>query len=106
MQEELKPTFVKQIQKAVDQGQVVLIHAPPSQRPAPTPHNIDEASLTAALCLLFKLRHSEGRMLIKLLAHNYSSKEDLRVAAARDQEITLGTTSTFLSSLRKKLRSE
>jgi hypothetical protein len=64
-------------------------------------HARDEASLVAALCLIFKLSRSEGQMLVQLLAHDYSTKEELRVAA---QTITHSSTHVLLNSLRAKLK--
>jgi len=65
----------------------------------------DEASLAAALCLLFELKHSEGRMLARLLTRECITKEELRAAASHDdQPIAVGSIGVFLSTLRAKLR--
>ena len=52
MQKISEPAFVRQLQMAIDQGQVVLIPTP-VQRPAPAklPHNRGRVALAAALCL-------------------------------------------------------
>jgi hypothetical protein len=101
-----KPTFIEQIEAAVAKGQVVLI-APPTQPRAPTPpppQLRDEASLAAVLCLLFDLGHSEGRILVRMLAYDYSSKPELRLAASHSgRMLTINTTGVLISSLRKKL---
>lgn len=110
MQKVSEPAFVKLLQEAVNQGQVVLVPAPDrplSQRPAPTTPPLrdrDEASLIAAFCLLFKLRRTESLLLVKLATCDYSTKEELRAAASQDgQAITAGSMNVFISSLRKKL---
>jgi hypothetical protein len=98
-------TFAKLLQQAMEQGQVVLIPAPPEPpRPAPPPHHDRGEVSLAALCLAFKLKRSEGQMLVRLLTHSCSTIEELRIAAAHTNKIiTIGTTRIFLSALRKKL---
>src|SRR5262245_33628347 len=101
MEKVSEPAFI-----AVDRGQVVLIPAPkgpPSQHPTapaiPALRDRDEASLAAVLCLLFELKHSEGRMLGRLLTHDYSTKEELGAAASHDdQPIATGTIGVFVSA--------
>ena len=65
----------------------------------------DEARLAGALCLIFKLKASEGRMLAQLLTRDYSTKEELIAAASLDETrmIATGTLNAFLSSMRKRL---
>jgi len=108
MHKGLAPAFIKRLQKAADQGQVVLIPAPAKPAPPapaiPPPRARDEASLTAALCLLFKLRRSEGQALAKLMTCDYSNKEELRTAASRHNlTLTLNSTDVLICTLRKKL---
>jgi hypothetical protein len=53
---------------------------------------------------MFRLRLSEGRMLVALMTQDYSGKDTLRIAASlADQMATIGTMKVLLSSLRKKL---
>ena len=109
MQEDPEP-FVKQLQNALDQGQVVLIPAPdwtPNPRPAPaTPpqRDRDEASLAAVLCLLFNLRRSEGQVLMKMATQDYVAKKEIHAAAAQDERtIAESSVSVVISGMRKKL---
>jgi len=96
----LEPAFIKQIQKAVDQGQIVF-----ARPPAPPPlRDRDEASLAAALCLSFKLGRSEGQMLAKLMTCDYATQKDLHVAASRNnQKVALSSVRVLVCVLRKKL---
>jgi hypothetical protein len=91
----MQPTFIKQmIQEAVNQGQVVLVSTPAKpldQRPkrAPTTpplRNRDEASLAAALCLMFKLRRSEGQVLMKMATQDFVSKDEIFAAVAQSDQ--------------------
>jgi hypothetical protein len=110
MQEDPEPTFVKQIQEAVDRGQVVLVPTlgmPPGQRPTPTTppqRDRDETSLTAALCLMFGLRRTEGQILMQLATQDYLTKAEIFAAAAQSgQAVKISTISVLISVLRKKL---
>src|SRR5262245_63436679 len=76
----MQPAFVKQLQRALDAGQVVLVPPPAKAPDQPPPRSRSESSLTAALCLLFKLTRSEGRVLAKLFLRDYGAKEDLQSA--------------------------
>jgi hypothetical protein len=76
----MQPAFVKQLQQALDAGQVVLV-PPPAKAPEQPPlRNRSEPALTAAFCLLFKLSRNEGRVLTKLFSHDYGAKKDLQSA--------------------------
>jgi DNA-binding response OmpR family regulator len=67
--------------------------------------NRDETSFVASLCLIFKLTRTEGKMLAWLLAHDYSTREELRAAASHDgQTIAASSTSVLLNTLRGKLK--
>jgi DNA-binding winged helix-turn-helix (wHTH) protein len=109
MDNEPEPTFAKQIQTAVDRGQVVMVPTltrPPNQSPAPTipQRDRDEASLTAVLCLLFNLRRSEGQVLMLMATQDYVSKEEIFAAATQnEQTIAKSTVSVLIHALRKKL---
>jgi hypothetical protein len=100
-------SFARLLRQAVEKGQVVLVPAPdrPPELVRPPPLALrDENSLVAALCLIFKLRLNEGRMLAGLMSRDYCTKEELRTAAAyANKTITTGTTHIFLSGLRKRL---
>jgi hypothetical protein len=106
MQKTLAPAFVKQIQDALSQGQVVIIPAPAgAEAPATAPPR-DKDALTVTLCLIFRLRRSEGQILAELITHDSRTREQLHRAAIRGgPTITLGTTGTLISTLRKKLAS-
>jgi hypothetical protein len=106
------PKLAKQIQQAVDRGQVVLIPAPapPSEAtaaPIPLPHNRSEGALTATFCMLFGLTRCESRMLVRLATQDYGDKNELRAAAsaALGRPVTENSIQTMLAGLRKKLKS-
>ena len=102
MQEKLEPTLVRQLQDAADQGRLVEITPAPTTPPA---RARDETSLAAVLCLLFKLTHSEGRLLVQLLTNDCVEKEELCAALSRNaRPVTVGSIETFLCTLRAKLR--
>ena len=70
----------------------------------PKPGDRDANALAAALCLTLGLRHTEGRMLARLLARDYCTKEELRAAASDDKgAIAISSTDVFIAALRKKL---
>jgi DNA-binding winged helix-turn-helix (wHTH) protein len=101
-----EPTLTKLLQEAVDQGHVVFVHTP---KPPPTPPIVplderDEASLAAALGLIFKLSPGESRILANLMRHEHRSKEDLR-AIATYNAVTPSIVTVLVCSLRKKLKS-
>jgi hypothetical protein len=102
MEKELEPTFVRRIQKAMNQGQVVLIPAP---APAAPPSNTGTASLAITLCLLFKLDRRESRTLVELLVNDFGAKENIRTAlvALVGRTVTDNNLHTIVASLRKKL---
>lgn len=106
MHEEPTPTFVAQLQQAIDRGQVVLI-TPPVQRSDPRPvpampMHRDEAALAAIFALLFRLTTRERRVLVHLATHEVSSKEQLLAAAACNTKTSaLGVT---IHKLRKRLK--
>jgi Transcriptional regulatory protein, C terminal len=100
-----EPTFTKLLQEAVDAGHVVFVHTP---KPPPTPpivplYERDETSLAVALGLVFKLSHSESRILANLMRHEHRSKEELR-AIATYNATTTSIVSVLVYSLRKKLK--
>ena len=103
--------FAKQLQDAVERGQVVLIPAPdrpPSQHPAtqatPPQRDRDEKALAAVLCLLFGLRRSEGQVLMKMATQDYVAKKEIHAAAAQDERtIAESSVSVVISGMRKKL---
>jgi DNA-binding winged helix-turn-helix (wHTH) protein len=100
--------FVKQLQEAAEAGQVVLIPTPAKPAPrtsaTPPPRHRDEVSLAATLCLMFKLRRSEGQVLMKMATQDFVSKDEIFTAAAQsDQTIADSTVSVLISVLRKKL---
>src|SRR5205809_5253531 len=78
--------FVKQLQEAAEAGQVVLIPTPAKPAPrtsaTPPPRHRDEVSLAATLCLMFKLRRSEGQVLMKMATQDFVSKDEIFTAAA------------------------
>lgn len=64
----------------------------------------DRDEQVAALCVTFKLTHSEGRMLAILLANDFTTVEQLRdAAAAPDKKLAYSTMRVFLCGLRAKL---
>jgi hypothetical protein len=108
MQNELEPAFVKRLQKAADEGQVVLIPAPAKSAPrtnaTPPLRDRDEAALAAVLRLLFELQGSEGHILAKLTTCDYVTPEELQITANRDKPIfTRSTVTVLICGLRKKL---
>src|SRR5262245_23671996 len=97
-------TLAKQLQDAADQGRLVVIAPAPSPT-TPPPRARDEASLVAVLCLLFKLTHSESRILVQLLTNDCVSKEELRATISHNaRPVTIDSIDTFLCTLRAKLR--
>src|SRR5262245_5904417 len=107
MEEEPAPGLAKQIQQAVDRGQVVLIPAPakpPKADPVPLPRNRSAGALTATFCVLFKLTRSESRMLVWLAVNDYGNRNELReaVSAIAGRPITENTIDVTMSGLRKK----
>jgi DNA-binding winged helix-turn-helix (wHTH) protein len=112
MHDEPEPTFAKQLQDAVERGQVVIVPAPhrspgrPRTSAAPLPRNRSKASLTAAFCLTFKLTRAESHTLLQLLVRDYNSKEDLCVAesAFLGRTVSDNTVQTIICALRKKLK--
>ena len=99
-------SFAEMLQQAVERGQVVLIPAPdqPLDPPRPAPLRARSEVSLAALCLTFKLKRTEGQILVWLLTHDCSTPEELRAAAAHaNKTITAGTTRMFVSTLREKL---
>ena len=65
----------------------------------------DRDEQVAALCMTFKLTHSEGRMLAMLLANDFTTVEELRAAAAApDKKLAYSTMRVFLCGLRAKLK--
>jgi hypothetical protein len=96
------PAFIKQLQTAVDRGQVVVI-APNANSAVPPLH---QGALAARLALKFGLSHTEGRTLAHLLTHDCSTMKELcTVAATRGrQPPTTNTMWAYISSLRKKLK--
>jgi Transcriptional regulatory protein, C terminal len=101
-----EPTLAKLLQEAVDAGHVVFVHTP---KPPPTPPIVplderDEASLAAALGLVFKLSPSESCILANLMRREHCSREDLRAIASYSATAT-SIVSVLVCSLRKKLKS-
>jgi DNA-binding response OmpR family regulator len=97
----MQPAFVKQLQQALDAGQVVLVPPPAKVPDRPPLRNRSESSLTAAFCLLFKLARSEGRVLTKLFLRDYGAKEDLQSAGSTSDN----SVQALICVLRKKLKS-
>jgi hypothetical protein len=65
----------------------------------------DAAALGAILCVVLKLRRSEGRLLAELMVRDCCSREQLRTAVSQDnREITLGSITPFICLLRKRLK--
>ena len=64
-----------------------------------------EVSLTAKICMAFKLTRSEAHMLALLLADGHATKEDLiaRESALVGRTVTDNTVQTVICALRKKL---
>jgi hypothetical protein len=89
--------IVKQIEEALARGQVVLI-------PTPSLGDRDETSLVTALCLLFRLRHSEGRVLMKMVTQGSIGKAEIfKIVAHSEQTVVNGTVAVLICRLRKKL---
>ena len=70
------PTFLEQIQEAVDRGQVVVIPAPA----VVTPQRDIGAALAAALSLAFGLGRGEARILGYLVTYGFASTNELCVS--------------------------
>jgi DNA-binding winged helix-turn-helix (wHTH) protein len=62
-----------------------------------------EAESLAAICLVFGLRHNEGRMLMSLMTHNFRTHDQLRAVIAQEV-VSSSTMSVTLFTLRKKLK--
>jgi len=99
-----EPTLAKLLQEAVDAGHVVFVHTPklPPTPPIVPPDERDEATLAAALGLVFKLSRSESRMLASLMRHEHRSKEELRAIVSYNAS-TASSVSVIVHHLRKKL---
>jgi hypothetical protein len=87
------------LKEAMGQGRLVIL------RTSTVPPNA-EASLLAALNLLFKLTATEGRALVELMEHQHVSREALHAAMARDGNpiSQLKTIDVVIHKLRKKLK--
>jgi hypothetical protein len=89
--------IAKQIEAALAKGQVVLIPTSPVG-------DRDETSLVTALCLLFKLRRSGGRVLLKLVMRGSVSKAEVFAAVAHSEQTKMaGAVSLLIWRLRKDL---
>ena len=95
-----EPAFAKILQDALSRGGQVVVVQPPAP-PLPPPRDRDEASLVATLCALFDLQAREGLLLAKLMASDFQTLEELRIAVAPKR--TPNSMKIFLSLLRKKL---
>jgi DNA-binding winged helix-turn-helix (wHTH) protein len=109
MPEQPEPTtFVKQLQDAAERGLVVLLPTIRlGQRVVDSPlpqRDRDEGSLTVALCLLFKLRRTEGQVLMRMATQDFVSKDEIFAAATQNEQTKADSTvSVMISTLRKKL---
>jgi hypothetical protein len=89
--------IAKQIEEALARGQVVLIPTSPVG-------DRDETSLVTALCLIFKLRRSGGRVLLKLVMQGSVTKADVFAAVAHSEHTNMaGAVSVLIWKLRKDL---
>jgi hypothetical protein len=101
MQKLSEPAFTKILQDALSQGAQLLVVKPPAA-PLPPPRDRDEMAFIVTLCAVLGLAAREGRLLAKLMASDYQTLEELRVAIAPKRSPKSMT--IFLSGLRKKLR--
>ena len=87
------PTTVEVIQRAFDQGQLLIF--PATQR----------APLVAICCEAFKLTRAEGRVLVQLLSYTHASRRELHVAMANDDNpaTCAKLVDVIIHRLRKKL---
>ena len=77
---------------------------PPTQRPKYIPTLRNEASLTAALALMFKLRRSQAHVLMKMATQDFISKDEIfSTVTQNDRALADNTVSVHISVLRKKL---
>jgi hypothetical protein len=95
-----EPAFAKILQDALSRGGQVVVVQPPAPS-LPPPRDRNEAELVVVLCMLFNLQAREGLLLAKLMASDYQTLEQLRVAAAPRR--TPNSMKVFLSLLGKKL---
>jgi hypothetical protein len=77
-----------------------------TERTSATPplRNRDEAALTVALCLLFDLARTEGRILANLVTREVATQAELRAAINQDRpKVAISSMKIFVYKLRKKL---
>jgi hypothetical protein len=95
-----EPAFAKILQDALSRGGQVVVVQPP-EPPLPPPRERDEGELIVTFCMLFGLQAREGLLLARLMASDYQTLEELRVAVAPKR--TPNSMKVFLSLLCRKL---
>jgi DNA-binding winged helix-turn-helix (wHTH) protein len=75
----------------------------PTPRLQPVPTLRNETSLTAALCIMYKLRRSEAHVLMVMATRDFISPDEIQATVSRDRPVGNSTVSTHVSVLRKKL---